>query len=294
MLQFEITTQLLSLVGTQSGQHNPKKMVLQPSKTLLLLILILSVLAVDNPKQTPKFDHLSLSQKQLIFKTKHYVDLLEKLQDEGLLSEKMAQQKISQYIAELNKEIVTDGSFDKLQETDEFFKLLMTAAQSKGSLAGKVSGFFTFINIIWFIATLIIILAIGGLFALYIIPFLMHLPTVLLELLVWAACFGLIVAGKYFSPSVGSFIALPGCLGLVGAYTFTLKVHAKGGGDVKLALKIASILCSVVWGITAIWYDSSMIGFMTVGALESLLGFVAMSVPFCYMIGFQRLGKNNG
>lgn len=172
-------------------------------------------------------DQLNLSQKRLIFKTKHYISCIKELQDEGILSDKMAQQKISNLQSELKKQVSDVTSLDKFQETEEFFNLLVE--QTTGSVMSKVSGFFTFVNIIWFIATVIIVLSLGALFSIYVIPVLVSIPAAILEMIVWGTCFALIVAGKAFHPSIGPFIALPGCLGLIGAYYFTLvRIDASG------------------------------------------------------------------
>src|SRR5690606_7880134 len=126
-------------------------------------------------------DQLNLSQKRLIFKTKHYISCIKELQDEGILSDKMAQQKISNLQSELKKQVSDVTSLDKFQETEEFFNLLVE--QTTGSVMSKVSGFFTFVNIIWFIATVIIVLSLGALFSIYVIPVLVSIPAAILEMI---------------------------------------------------------------------------------------------------------------
>lgn len=49
-----------------------------------------------------------------------------------------------------------------------------------------------------------------------------------------------------------------------------------------------STICFVVWAPTAYWYSSQLIGFSSIVAFQSAIGFSFLATPFCYFIGFSR------
>src|SRR5438046_10435778 len=46
-------------------------------------------------------------------------------------------------------------------------------------------------------------------------------------------------------------------------------------------------ILSIVWSIVTIYHKSELMGYLTIIAIEGLLGFTFVSMPFCYVIGFN-------
>ena len=93
-----------------------------------------------------------------------------------------------------------------------------------------------------------------------------------------------------------SFLLLPGCLGLYGAITLSKYLHLKkivssSSANYQKYLITPQFdfsILFILWGAIAIFYQSKVIGFITIIALEYLLGFVILVRPLHYMIGFKE------
>ncbi len=154
-------------------------------------------------------------------------------------------------------------------------------------------GIFTFVNIIWFIAASLLATALAWLFRLYLVPILRHVPQAVYEGLAYVGCAAFLVGGRAFEPDLAPYIALPGCLGLVGAFGFSGFRHKEGLEAFFRRLKLdplstAWFLLLLCWAPVALAYESAMLGFLAVGALLSWVGFSVMVLPLCYVIGFRK------
>ena len=157
----------------------------------------------------------------------------------------------------------------------------------------RLTGFLNFVNIIWIVSTIILIISIGWLMSIYLLPILLAIPATFYEFLVYLACFFSIIGGQSFAEGIGEFIALPGCLGLIGALVLTNYLHKESlyafyeKNQIDVITLHASILF-VIWTGVAIIYQSVIIAFLAILALEILLGFSVLVVPLCYSIGFRE------
>jgi hypothetical protein len=167
----------------------------------------------------------------------------------------------------------------------------------------RYSGVFTFANIVWFFAAVLLTLAVVVLGVLYLRPLFAELPLVFWELTAYAfALLGL--ASGWLWPVLGTWFVIPGCLLLIPALGLTRQLHftkkpVEGAEDVE-ALEpgqggvafnfgqFAALCCTVVWGAAALYYQSHAAGFLAVMALEAFLGFSAFVVPGLVAIGFHR------
>jgi hypothetical protein len=167
----------------------------------------------------------------------------------------------------------------------------------------RYSGVFTFANIIWFFAAVLLTLAVVVLGVLYLRPLFAELPLVFWELAAYAvALLGL--ASGWLWPVLGTWFVIPGCLLLIPALSLTWKLRiAKkpeevadaaealepGQGGVAFSFsQFAALCCTVVWGAAALYYQSHAAGFLAVMALEAFLGFSAFLVPGLVAFGFRR------
>jgi hypothetical protein len=151
----------------------------------------------------------------------------------------------------------------------------------------RVIGFFTFINVLWVFSVIMIVVSLVPLFGIYVLPRFSKLPKELVEIILWIMCFSYIIVGVRTKGTLGLFYALPGCIGIIPGFLFTLFVHyPQRERNPKKAVQVLSFFLTFVWGLTAISLESSILGFMTVVALETYFGFMFASKPFCYVIGF--------
>lgn len=161
----------------------------------------------------------------------------------------------------------------------------------------KTGGFFTFLNIVWFLASLIVIVAISWLCFSYMGPY-------AIEFMGYVLCVLGLVSGLIF-PIIGIWFVVPACLLLFGLLTLTEKLHFKniqqgqfyeegehqikpGKGWLSFSLyQVQFAILTIVYGACALVYESQVLGFMTIIALEGLLGFTVIVGPLCIGLGFN-------
>lgn len=158
----------------------------------------------------------------------------------------------------------------------------------------KSGGFFTFLNVVWFLASLVVVIALCWLCFSYFGPY-------SIEILGYVLCVFGLVSGAIW-PSIGIWFVVPACFLLIGLLALTHGLHFKGdknrnnweeqqlrpgSGWLNFSFYQAqAAICTVVYGVAAIYYQSTVLGFFTVLALESLLGFTVVVAPFCIGLGF--------
>lgn len=158
-------------------------------------------------------------------------------------------------------------------------------------LNDKTGGFFKFVNIVWFFSTILIAISIGWLstkfFGFYAIEFVGY-----------GLCTFGIVSGA-IEPRFGIWLVVPACLMLIGFLALTERLHFKeydkkayernpGKGWLVLSMyQVQFLILTVVYAGCALYYESSLLGFMTIIALEGLLGFTVVVAPLCIAMGFE-------
>jgi hypothetical protein len=167
----------------------------------------------------------------------------------------------------------------------------------------RFGGFFTFVNIVAVFAGILLAMAIGWLCWIYLAPLLAHLPPVGWEVLAYAGVTLGLLSGAIF-PVLGIWFVVPAALLLIAALRFTRRLHfppirdgrpepeegvLPGEGWVRFSFsEFTALVCTVVWGIAAVYYRSYLLGFMSVLALEALLGFSVLVEPGMVGLGFRR------
>jgi len=152
-------------------------------------------------------------------------------------------------------------------------------------LWSKLRGVVTFANVIWAIASVLLLLALAWLGGIYLIALLALIPLIAYEALAY------LISGAAMVLSPGEFGALPGCLGLAGCLAWTHGAHAKTLEPryQKLRLDpwtVCTFLLTLAWGACTIWQESQVLGFITVIMLEAFLGFAIAFLPGLYTLGF--------
>lgn len=161
----------------------------------------------------------------------------------------------------------------------------------------RVKGFVTFGNIVLIFAAIMGVTAVGLLFGHYFVALILAVPLPAWEVICYFVCFGLIAAGTKVDPEYMLMPVLPGVLGLIGCTFLTDRAHFHKSRDRDqrrwspvsnewLALIQWGFL-AMAWGAVAIFYGSEVIGFLSVMALMTALGFVCGVMPWGVYIGWN-------
>ena len=193
-----------------------------------------------------------------------------------------------------------------LEELRDIPRLLGEQDASKGLMARVVS-FFSIVNLIWFLS----LLGLTVLFVpcLYVVakpvaqflatvwtnvvkPFLWRTRFVYEPLFYFASLFVFVESLRYPSNDPhsmsGSMIGLTSVAMTVLSWFYTTYLHSNNSGNVRLFTCITSSLVALVSMPVAVMHNSSLVGYLTVSAALSALGFSAWSSGMCTMIGFEN------
>ena len=165
----------------------------------------------------------------------------------------------------------------------------LSARDALGTAPGetKKGGGVTFVDILWVIGIIVGVVCLLILFGRAVgmlVAFFVSIPAVVYEVLLFlgAAVLFTVPYLTHLSQDMAPFIGFTGCLVLAGGLFFTFTAH-----EIKISGVRFSLPLFVAWSIAAVVFQSSLIGFFAMAALMSTLGFSALMVPGCVMIGFE-------
>jgi hypothetical protein len=106
--------------------------------------------------------------------------------------------------------------------------------------------------------------------------------TGLMEILLWLLTVGCIAHSYAIGGAYQSWTIAIGAILIPCAYILSAYVH-------KIVINESASLAilSIIWGFIALFFSSSFVGFLAVGALLGTLGFFIAVTPFSYMFGFK-------
>lgn len=256
--------------------------------TFLLWVFTPSISLAQNNQNN--FDSLPPEQVQELMSIRYSITTIDELQKRGVLSETQATTETKRYLEKSQLIVGETLNLEKIIKLTNSYEIVKPGSQT--NVIQKIAGFVTFTNIILTAAAILLVSAVGWLASLYLIPILMLIPGSGYEIIIYLGCFSAILGGNP-ATEIGEFIALPGCLGLIGAISFTHYLHRDffnqllAGRD-SYPYYIDSLILFIIWAIAAIFYQSSLLGFIAIIALETSLGFSVVITPLCYMIGFTE------
>lgn len=213
-------------------------------KLLSILISIIILLSIQVPlpafAQT-NFHNLTSSQAQKLTSIQCSLTTIDDLQSRGILSVDLANSQRKYYLT--NAETLL-GSPVAPEELTALLKNYNEPQDvQRSGIKQHIAGFFTFVNIIWFTSSILLTIAIGWLFALYLLPILFAIPPIVYEIVTYGVCLASIVGGQWFTPEIAGFIALPGCMGLIGALTLSEYLHQQNFNSFMKKAKSIGFLC---------------------------------------------------
>jgi len=235
---------------------------------------------------TPAFAQISDTQKlnELVL-IRENIEMMDTLNARGITIDP----------SEIKEQLVTAG---KLLDKDgpityEELKAATGSLTPPPTPWKKFTGFFSFVNIVMILAALMLTLAIVWLFGFYFLGLILVVPPKVWEVISYIGCFGLIAFGSKAEPDLQMLWVLPGCFGLIGALTLNKFNWWRGERGrysryryEEYFTHFATFVLAVAWGITAVYFQSQIVGFMAVGATLSFLGFMCGVIPGVVYIGF--------
>ena len=174
----------------------------------------------------------------------------------------------------------------------------------KNTVLSRIRGFFTFVNLIWIIAILGIVISIGPsllfilkpiqelimkFFVEVIIPFILFLYNIgILEFLGYFISIILIADGMKVNKEWGFFISLTGVGFLIALYFYSItKYHSFGEFEIKSnEYIILGILITLTLFSLSIIFNSKIFSFLATIIFYYFIGFYTGCFGLCYVIGF--------
>ena len=304
--------------------------VLRPHCELALQILLLvflwvmfsaSLFASD---QTTTIDFQSLSDDQFDI----VIDLNQRLYEvDALLENNKIDSVMARHVSNYYYTAAAEKTHNTLSVSQLATLIDLCAASDvciKKTLLQKMGGFFSFVNIMWFIGIMLLVVSVSALiihyraffialFAplyksvtvlaalfkrlFYFLPIaarlIARIPSVFYELLLYGLCLVLIGNG-YEDNSIREYLALTGCFALVAVFIFSINLHRDTFENIAQWLtrhninpvSIANLVVLIVFAPVAMYHDSQLIGVFAVLALMSWLGFSFSFQSLSYAVGF--------
>ena len=220
------------------------------------------------------------------------IEMLEKLGSRDVLLQ--SESKIAEQLSRAGKVLGAEGPItcERLFEVTGGSSPPPTAWQ-------KITGFFTFVNIVMVIAAIMLTIAVVWLFSAYFVSLILAVPRNAWEVIAYAICLFMIWMGWKAKPGMQLLWVLPGCFGLIGAlqlnYHNWWELKDVDGGNlgtpraktVERFNHFASLVLAIAWGAVAYAFESQFLGFMAAGAFVSFLGFACGMIPGLVWIGFE-------
>merc|ERR1712032_1520296 len=185
---------------------------------------------------------------------------------------------------------------------------LIVDLDAQRSIADRVFGFFSFVNIVWLISIVGILATVGPFIAYLAGPLLMRLATELFrrvlrptaralhdwgvfEVAAYALAFGFSAQGCRYpdgQSQAAVMVALTGGLAFAPCWMYSTALHTTpSGGKENQFFCLSCVLMASTLVPLAILHDSRLIGFLAVLSAYGALGFVFLAFGSCFVIGFS-------
>ncbi len=227
-------------------------------------------------------------------KAKSSINQLAPLVQAGIITKSQADDATKLYINQASTAVGHSVTLDEVMAAPDTNAPVATSLTPLQKFAGLI----TFVNVLWVGAIIVGVLCISYLFGSYVVilaALFKQIPIGFYELVFYGGSLIVLIVGLFVPAIAQQYVGFFGCLLVAAALGFTVaRVHDEPD---KLFDKVRVFLTHgfgfsftlfVVWTITAIVYNSQLIGIIAVGALLSSLGFSFIASPLCYIIGFRN------
>jgi hypothetical protein len=186
-----------------------------------------------------------------------------------------------------NCEVDPSGSIEKSQLNGMTYEELVLATGGDyhpPTAWQRVSGWFTFVNILLFTSVVLVLSALVWLFRIYLITLVFLIPVRAWNALAWGLCLLCLILAKTLAPDHQLLLILPGALGILPTWTWTAMLYFPPDKNYWSFFLTLTIL----WSVVTLVFSSSVIGFLSVMALMATFGFVAGMFPGVVFAGFEN------
>ncbi len=291
-------------------------------KSLLAMLLIMNAVVAWSVEAPSSHDYSSLSDEQfetLISIKKSFSSIEQFLERQSLTLEQAEAAKLF-VLLEQQKLMAQSLPLKQLRE------LVHSCEQDERcrekTVMDKFGGIFSFINIVWFLASVLIIVGIIAVLSIYrrfiyktlkpvfkftltllsfIVPiiarFFKNIPLLAYELLLLSLAALLIYSATFFGEAAQVYVVFIGNVFVVLILSFLTKKYTILYRDnkkidfrkIRYWSKILLMtVFSVLWAATAIVYQSQLLGFFTIAIILSWLGFGMAISSLEYSFGFKN------
>lgn len=234
------------------------------------------------------------------------------------INQETDEEKIASYLSEAQK-IVNWTKPINASDLKNMYNTLIEIENNK-SITQRIMGFMSFINIIWLLSILGIILLTYPALSIILNPFaelIMRILTFLWDclnplfeltirviLFLWNCrglfepigyiiCFLFLMEGARFHKNTGLFISLTGLVGFSALMIYSDALHKKYGlhestTDIKWKQTMYFLSLFLTYCPTATLYSSPLLAWFTVISLYSMMGFGIVCHGLCWYIGWQE------
>ena len=250
---------------------------------MLLFCLLLSSCSAITSKLQPHWKDLDVEtifSKDLtpLYEERAIVSLLRKLKQNNHIVKKIFNEEMSISIEEITSFL--GGTVHNETDFDEVMKIFLSA---KGK---QTKGIFSMLNICILIGIVVTLIGGGMVFGEYIVKLLISLSSSTRIILAYAAALAVVRFAWYIkTTSIRPYIALFGAMTLASAYLYHLSQIKNPHSKTPEYILISPVFAA--WLFLTWLFTQKMIGFLTVGALQGMLGFLMYTGPLSYSFGFK-------
>lgn len=199
-----------------------------------------------------------------IIRIKHSIMTVQELEQQGLITQAEATKSIAYYLAQASQEEGHPVTLHEMLATPDPTSQQLTPLQ-------EFVGAIDFLRIILVLGIIAVAGALSYLFKFYVkklLQLFLSVPIAAYEVIFYAACVGCGIGGWFSPEPIHSSLGFFASLLFVAALGFSTS-HRRSLAHVFLF----SGLLFLVWAPMAVLFNSSLVGFMAMGALLSALGF---------------------
>lgn len=240
---------------------------------ILALFAALWLFAGPAFAQTPSVD---------LYAVKAQVEAMTAAADRGTITRDQAASETKAILAEAETDLGRAVTLEELAAVQG-----PTPVSAELTWLQKAAGLVTFANTLMAFAALAGTAALLFLFGRLIVELVKafaEIPAIVYESALVLCGVGLTVFAATLAEGPAASVAFVGALMYGGGFVWTVSRHRTGS---KHAATIVGIILAVAWAVPTVFFDSQLIGALSVAAFMSALGFSAFMVPGLIAVGFE-------
>ena len=228
-----------------------------------------------------EFEKLTGQDSKLIHQSYGALLLLQKLLNNSDIGHDVYKQE-SKYILGM----VSDITDCAIKDESELHDILENYAYNNNMpyKSSATFGFRTLANILLIIFSILLAISSGYMFQFFIIPIISSWPPSIRISLAFSVTISILCIAKYYCTlRLQPYVAFIGSLGIALSYAYALS-FCQFNPNSNIAFIISPICC--IWFALTIYFNTKLIGFITILSFQIIVGFYVHSLPFNFIIGF--------